>query len=180
MRTSADLPFSSSSVPVPWPGSPHGLSIAAVARIQDSSRMAFAGVLLADRKKAYRLTLIGGLACLALFPLLRVLGGFGNLRLPAGQSLGFDLVMLSLFSRAAHWLSTVARPLVTLGQAALYFFLVHWFVYAVLGGAFFPTPGGLPATYLIWILGLVASLPICKNYESFKHRMPAASVWRMI
>jgi len=95
-------------------------------------------------------------------------------------SLGFDLVLLSLFSRAAHWLSTVARPLVTLGQAAPYFFLSHWFVYAVLGRAFFPTPGGLLATYLIWIVGLVSLIPICKAYESFKHRMPAASVWRLL
>ena len=57
----------------------------------------------------------------SLFPLLRVLGGFGNPRMPAGQSLidflnvvkyppsltflllslGFDLVLLSLFARAA-------------------------------------------------------------------------------
>jgi len=95
-------------------------------------------------------------------------------------SLGFDLVLLSLFARAAHWLSTAARPLVTLGQAALYFFLVHWFVYAVLGGAFFLTPGGLPATYLIWITSLVALIPISKASKAFKPTMPAASVWRMI
>ncbi|MCJ7678592.1 MAG: hypothetical protein MUO35_12835 [Anaerolineales bacterium] len=74
----------------------------------------------------------------------------------------------------------MARPLVTLGQAALYFFQSRWFVYAVLGRAFFLTPGGLPATYLIWIIGLVSLYPICKAYEAFKHRRPAASVWRLI
>ena len=95
-------------------------------------------------------------------------------------SLGFDLVHLGLFSRAERWLSTTGRPLVALGQAALYFFLAHWFVYAVMGGAFFPTLGGLPATYLVWIVGLVVLLSICMSYEAFKHRMPAASVWRMI
>ena len=162
--------------------------------------MAFAQWLLADQKRAYRWALLVGLACLALFLLLRVLGGFGNLRMPAGRSLidffnvvkyppsltflllslGFDLVLLGVFSRAARWLSTTARPLVTLGQAALYFFLAHWFVYAVMGGAFFPTPGGLPATYLVWIVGLAVLYPICKAYEAFKHRMPVRSVWRMI
>ena len=96
------------------------------------------------------------LSWLTLYPLLRVLGCFGNLRMPAGQSLidffnavkyppsltflllslGFDLVLLSLFARAAPWLSTVARPLVTLGHAAPYFFLVHWFVYAAMGSIF--------------------------------------------
>jgi uncharacterized membrane protein len=162
--------------------------------------MAFAQWLVADRKRAYRWALLGGLACVGLFLVLRALGGFGNLRMPAGRSLidflnvikyppsltflllalGFNLVLLGLFSRATQWLSTTARPLVTLGRAALYFFLAHWFVYAVLGGAFFTKPGDLPATYLVWIVGLVALYPICKAYEAFKHRMPAASVWRMI
>jgi peptidoglycan/LPS O-acetylase OafA/YrhL len=69
---------------------------------------------------------------------------------------------------------------VTLGHAALYIFMAHWFVYAVMGGAFFQKPGDLQATNLVWIVGLVALYPICKAYEVFKHRMPAASVWRMI
>jgi uncharacterized membrane protein len=162
--------------------------------------MAFAGALLADPKRTYRLALVGGLLCMAFFTLLRELGGFGNLRMPPGTtlidffnvvkyppslsflllSLGFDLILLNLFSHAARFLSSVVRPLVTLGQAALYFFLSHWFVYAVLGGAFFPTPGGLPATYLVWIVGLGALYPICRAYEAFKHTMPVASIWRMI
>jgi uncharacterized membrane protein len=172
--------------PIPW------LGIALLG-------MAFGRALQSNPESVYRQALFGGLACLALFPLLRLLGGFGNLRMPAGQtlidffnvvkyppsltflllSLGFDLVMLGLFSRLGHWLTAWARPLVVLGQAALYFFLVHWFAYAALGWAF-PTPGGLPATYLVWILGLVALYPICKAYEAFKHHMPVASVWRMI
>ncbi len=94
-------------------------------------------------------------------------------------SLGVDLVLWVCSRMPRWWLSTTARPLVTLGQAALYFFVAHWFVYAVMGGAFFPTPGGLPATYLVWIVGLAVLYPICKAYEAFKHRMPAASVWRM-
>jgi hypothetical protein len=69
---------------------------------------------------------------------------------------------------------------VALGQVALYFFLAHWFVYATLGGAFFPKPGDLPATCMVWIVGLVTLYPICMAYEAYKHRMPAASVWRMI
>jgi len=162
--------------------------------------MAFARSLLLDPRRTYRLALVGGLACLALFPLLRLLGGFGNLRLPSGHtlidffsvvkyppslsflllSLGVDLVLLGLFSRATRILTTVVRPLVTLGQAALYFFVAHWFIYSVIGGEFFPRPSGLPATYLVWIVGLVLLYPICRAYEIFKHSMPIASVWRMI
>jgi hypothetical protein len=136
---------------------------------------------------------------LALFPLARALGGFGNLRMPSGHtlidffnvvkyppslsflflSLGFDLVVLYLFSRASAWLAAWGRPLATLGQAALYFFLVHWYVYAAMGMAL-SSPGGLPHTYLAWAIGLVLLSPVCKVFEAFKHRMPATSVWRML
>jgi uncharacterized membrane protein len=156
--------------------------------------MAFAGLLQDDQEKAYKLAAVAGLACLALFPVVRALGGFGNLRMPSDNgllgflnlikyppslsflllSLGFDLVILYLFSRAS-W----GRPVVILGQAALYFFLVHWFVYASLGIAL-SSPGGLPQTYLAWVVGLILLYPACKAFESFKHRMPATSVWRMI
>lgn len=161
--------------------------------------MAFARFLTRDPERAYRLSLIVGLASLALFPIVRVVGGFGNLRMPAGNtvvdflnvvkyppslsflllSLGFDLVLLYVFSRAAHWLAEWGQPLVVLGQAALYFFIVHWFIYGAFGMGF-STPGGLPQTYLVWALGLVALYPICSAYEAFKHSTPVTSVWRMI
>lgn len=161
--------------------------------------MAFARFLTRDPERAYRLALFAGLACLALFPIVRVLGGFGNLRMPSGNtvidffnvvkyppslsflllSLGFDLVVPGLFARAARRLAGGGQPLVILGRAALYFFLAHWFVYGALGMAFFK-PGGLTETYLIWVVGLVALYPICKAYEAFKHRTLASSVWRMI
>jgi peptidoglycan/LPS O-acetylase OafA/YrhL len=94
-------------------------------------------------------------------------------------SLGLDLIVLYLLSRVSSRLATWGRPLVILGQVALYFFLVHWFVYAALGLAW-RTPGGLPQTYLAWVVGLVLLYPACKAFEAFKHRMPATSVWRML
>jgi uncharacterized membrane protein len=161
--------------------------------------MAFARFIMRDPERAYRLAWVAGLACLALFPVVRILGGFGNLRMPNGNtvidllnvvkyppslsflllSLGFDLVALALFARAARWLAGWGQPLVILGQTALYFFLAHWFVYGAFGIAL-PTPGGLAETYLVWVVGLAALYPICKAYEAFKHRTLASSVWRMI
>jgi uncharacterized membrane protein len=161
--------------------------------------MAFAHLLLQRQDKAYQVAAVVGLVCLALFPLVRALGGFGNLRMPVGQSLvdffnlvkyppslsflllslGLDLIVLYLLSRVSSRLATWGRPLVILGQVALYFFLVHWFVYAALGLAW-RTPGGLPQTYLAWVVGLVLLYPACKAFEAFKHRMPATSVWRML
>jgi uncharacterized membrane protein len=161
--------------------------------------MAFARLLLEHPEKAYRLAGIAGLASLALFPLVRLVGGFGNLRMPAGStlvdflnvvkyppslsflllSLGFDLVLLYLFSRILPQLKTWLRPVVIFGQAALYFFLAHWFLYAAMG-LVWNTPGGLPKTYLAWATGLLLLYPLCKTYEAFKHRMPVTSVWRML
>jgi len=158
--------------------------------------MAFARLLLQRQDKAYQVAGITGLVCLALFPIVRLLGGFGNLRMPSGDtlvdffnvvkyppslsflllSLGFDLALLYLLSKASSTLATWGRPVVILGQAALYFFLVHWFVYAALG----VIQGGLSQTYLAWVVGLLLLYPVCKTFEAFKHRMPATSGWRML
>lgn len=94
-------------------------------------------------------------------------------------SLGFDLVVLYLFSRISDKLVTWGRPVVIFGQAALYFFLAHWFIYAAMGLAW-NAPGGLPKTYLAWAIGLILLYPICKTYEAFKHSTPVTSVWRML
>lgn len=172
--------------PVPW------LGVALLG-------MAFARLLLSRQEQAYRWALAAGVACLALFPLLRLAGSFGNLRAPEGSTLidyfnvvkyppslsflflalGFDLVLLYAYSRASGWLTTWAKPVVILGQAALFFFLVHWFLYGALGLAW-PTPAGLPQTYLAWVVGLVLLYPACKAFEAFKHRLPSTSIWRMI
>lgn len=161
--------------------------------------MAFARLLLQDQGKAYRVAAVSGLVCLAFFAILRTLGGFGNLRMPPGNTLidffnlvkyppslsflllalGFDLLALYLLSRASAILVTWGRPVVILGQAALYFFLVHWFIYGAMG-LVWSEPGGLSKTYLAWAIGLALLYPVCKTYEAFKHSMPANSVWRML
>jgi uncharacterized membrane protein len=156
--------------------------------------MAFARLLRKDEARAYRVALWAGVACLAVFVPIRLLGGFGNLRMPEGSSLidffnvvkyppslsfllltlGFDLLLLFAFSKAGAWLSGWARSLVTLGKAALYFFLVHWFIYRALA-FYFMEPAGLPPTYLVWIIGLAMLYPVCKAFEAFKHRTAPGS-----
>ena len=161
--------------------------------------MAFARLLQANADKAYKIAGLIGLACLALFPLVRALGGFGNLRMPAGSTLidffnlvkyppslsfllltlGFDLVLLYVFSKAAAVPSTWGQSVVVLGRAALYFFLAHWFVYGAMG-LVWHSPDALPQTYLAWAAGLILLYPVCKVFEAFKHSMPVKSVWRML
>ncbi len=161
--------------------------------------MAFARLLLKNQQRAYQVSGAIGLACLVLFPLVRFMGGFGNLRMPTSRSLidffnvvkyppslsflllslGIDLVVLYLLSRTSSKLITWGKPLIIFGQGALFFFLVHWFIYSALG-VNWSAPGGLPQTYLAWIIGLLLLFPVCKAFEMFKHGMPATSVWRML
>jgi uncharacterized membrane protein len=161
--------------------------------------MAFARLLTRDPAKAYRAAFIAGVGSLALFLVVRGLGGFGNLRMPDGHSfvdflnlvkyppslsfilltLGVDLILLFLYSRAARWLAHGGQVLAGLRRSALYFFLVHWFIYSALGLAW-ATRGGLPQTFLAWAIGLLLLLPLCLAFESFKHQAPEMSVWRMI
>jgi uncharacterized membrane protein len=161
--------------------------------------MAFGRLLLADQRRAYRIALIAGLASLALFPVVRLSDGLGNLQPLAGRTvidvfnlvkyppslsfllltLGFDLVLLSLFAGAGKHLERFGRPLITFGKTALYFFLAHWFIYGMLG-MYFLEPGTLPSTYLVWAIGLLLMIPVCRVYGRMRQASPAGSIWRMI
>jgi hypothetical protein len=161
--------------------------------------MGFGRLLQSDRQRAYRLALIAGLASLALFPIVRLSGDFGNLQPLASRAaidvlnlvkyppslsflllaLGFDLVLLYLFAAAGERLERYGRPVLTLGKTALYFFLGHWFIYRLLG-EIFVQPGGLTLTYVAWAIGLVLMVPICQTYRRMREVSPAGSIWRMI
>jgi uncharacterized membrane protein len=161
--------------------------------------MGFGRLLQADRQRAYRVALIVGLASLALFPIVRLSGGFGNLQPLASRAaidvlnlvkyppslsflllaLGFDLVLLYLFAAAGEHLERFGRPVLTLGKTALYFFLGHWFIYRLLG-EFFVQPGDLTLTYMAWAIGLVMMVPVCQTYRRMREVSSAGSIWRMI
>jgi len=161
--------------------------------------MAFGGLLLKSERRSYRLALAAGVASLVLFAVLRGLGGFGNLRPPEGiafidyfnlvkyppsltfllLTLGVDLVLLFGLSKAVTSLDGWARPLVILGRAALWFFLIHWTIYRAIG-AYFPEPAGLAPTYLAWVAGLALLYPICRSFEAFKHRSAPGTIWRLL
>jgi uncharacterized membrane protein len=161
--------------------------------------MGFGRLLQVDRERAYRLALIVGLASLALFPIVRLSGDFGNLQPLASRAaidvlnlvkyppslsflllaLGFDLVLLYVFAAAGERLERYGRPVLTLGKTALYFFLGHWFIYRLLG-EFFVQPGALTLTYLAWAIGLVMMVPVCQTYARLRRASPVGSIWRMI
>lgn len=138
-----------------------------------------------------------GLGALALFAAVRLAGGFGNLHTPVppgwigflnvtkyppsigfiALTLGVDLLVLALFSANRARLAERSGPLLTFGRTALFFYIVHLYVYALIGYAF---PHGAPVAmvYPMWLLGLAILYPLCRRYERFKSSTPPDSLWR--
>ncbi len=159
--------------------------------------MLFARKLITDRKKAIRWSLIGGLSSIFLFAFVRILGSFGNTH-PVQNStaisflnvtkyppslvfvlltLGLNGLILFSFMKYEAGLKKWAKPLVIFGQTALFFYIVHLFLYAFIGLAF-PMGTDYKLLYLTWLGGLLILYPLCVLYKRFKEKKPPDSVWR--
>ncbi len=153
-----------------------------------------------DDQKAMRRALALGGACLLAFAVLRYVDGFGNIRPRMGNTwidflnpvkyppsmtftlmtTGVNLMLLWLFSRTSERGQRVLWPLIVFGQAPLFFYVLHLFLYATLGQMFTPGGSSIPAMYPFWLLGLLLLFPFCIWYGRFKQRQSAHSVWRFL
>ncbi len=161
--------------------------------------MAYAHFLVERGDRTLRWSWMPGLACLAAFAVLRLAGGFGNIAPAAGDSwiaflavikyppslafllltLGTCLVLLSALSLAPGRAGPESRdPIVVFGQTALAFYILHLYLYALLGLAF-PDGASLPVMYLMWAVGLALLYPACLRYRRFKGAKPTDSIWRL-
>jgi len=161
--------------------------------------VAFGRWLKRDRAAAYRGAGIIGVIALVLFVILRALGGFGNIRSALSANwidvlnvvkyppapvfllltLGIDLLLLMVFSRAGQIAPRGLQPLVVLGQSPLVFYLAHLYLYAIIG-LIVGHDLGILRMLPLWLLGLVILLPLCWLYGRFKQRQPITSVWRLL
>jgi hypothetical protein len=91
-------------------------------------------------------------------------------------TLGIDLLLLALLSRSDSLLGQ-RSPLLIFGQVALFFYIVHLYLYALSGFAF-PDGAGLGITYIAWLLGLMLLYPLCRWYGRFKAQAAPGSIWR--
>jgi uncharacterized membrane protein len=143
-----------------------------------------------DRRQAFAAAPRMGFACCAAALLLRVAGGFGNLRLPRDGSwieffnfikyppaLVFVFFLLGLNLMLLVWLPKVDW-LVVIGQTPLFYYLAHLYLYAIVGAAFFRAGTGMAGMYAVWGAGLVPLYFGCRWYRGFKQAKPADSVWR--
>ena len=162
--------------------------------------MAFGKWILADEAKPFRWAWAIGLIVLAAFALLRVLDGFGNIRPRSGDdwigylnvvkyppamtftllTMGFNLMLLSLFGRIGDGGSRLIKPLTVFGRVPLFFYVTHLYLYAGLGAWLAPSGTSLGVMYLYWLAGLALLYPLCAWYGGFKQRQPADSLLRFL
>ncbi len=140
-----------------------------------------------------RLLMVSGLAALALFIIIRSLDGYGNMfmylegntlvqwlhvsKYPPSLAyalleLGLMAIILVLLIRWESYIGTINHngPILVFGQTALFFYLAHFCVLAILRLVL--ERGSLEQTYWITVLVLIILYPICRLYRSLKWRHP--------
>ena len=162
--------------------------------------MAFGNWLLKDAQQALRACLVLGVVFLLGFVFLRSRDGFGNIRPRPGDTwidflnvvkyppamtftlvtMGINLVLLWLFSRAAEGGNRWPRPLAIFGRAPLFFYILHLYLYMLLGRLFAPSGTTIVEMLPYWLLGLLILLPLTRWYGAFKRRQPPNSVLRFL
>jgi uncharacterized membrane protein len=160
--------------------------------------MVFTGLVKADSNRAERIAGLTGIGLLLFFILIRVCGGFGNLNeVPAGwmgflnvvkyppslafltMTLGLNFLLISCWGVIGPALGNPHHPLLVFGRTALFFYLVHLWVYGLIG-FFFPEGSSLPVMYVVWLSGLVILYPLCYWFDRCKRTRPLTSLWRFL
>jgi uncharacterized membrane protein len=162
--------------------------------------MVFGKMLLEDEQKAFRRSLSMGVLFLLAFVGLRYIGGFGNIRPRLGDSwidflnvvkyppsmtyslltMGLNLILLRLFAMAGGRVQRYLRPLAVFGQAPLFFYVLHLFLYAGLGLWLTPNGTSIANMYPYWLMGLLLLFPVTRWYGSFKRSQPPGSILRFL
>ncbi len=151
-----------------------------------------------DQQQAYSGALKIGLGFLLAFVVIRYLDGFGNIQPRMGNTwidflnlvkyppsitftlltMGLNLILLGLFSRANEKIQSFFFPLVVYGRTPLFFYVVHLFLYAGLGLWLVPKGTSLLSMYPYWLLGLLILLPVCLLYDRLKQQPQANRILR--
>ncbi|MHA1983049.1 MAG: DUF1624 domain-containing protein [Candidatus Hodarchaeales archaeon] len=155
--------------------------------------------LIDDRKRAYDRGLKLGIGFLGIFFVLRLLNDFGNtFPMPSNFSLidffnvvkyppsitfimvtmGINLILLYGFSKIREDKQKFLKPLIVFGQVALFVYIFHLLLYAVVGLILTPNGTDLAFMYPLWIIGLIILYPVAKKYGQFKHSRAENSIIR--
>jgi uncharacterized membrane protein len=155
----------------------------------------------ADRVRGYRMALYLGLGLIAAFVVVRHFDGFWNYRMPIDGSvlaflqatkyppslswlsltMGANFVIIWLFWKGETLVERFAPVLLAYGRSALFFYIVHLHIYAVMSMIFFNEHTSiLSMAGVLWLVGLVILWPLCAWYGRFKAGKDADSIWRLL
>jgi uncharacterized membrane protein len=153
-----------------------------------------------DKQMTFRRALVLGGVFLCLFIPFRQLGRITNFHLPESSSLmdylnvtkyppslsfsvlTLGVILLSLFFlyKGENLFRHRLNPLLVFGQSALFFYIVHLYIFAFMGLMFAGHDGtSLSRMYGFWLLGLALLYPLCLFYGNFKRKKSLGSIWRL-
>ena len=145
-----------------------------------------------DQLPVKRFLVVSGFIALVSFILIRELDGYGNMfmmlegnsivqwlhvsKYPPSLSYALlELGLMAVILAVLMWLESTADvsrngPVLVFGQTALFFYLAHFGVLALLRLVF--ERGGLEMAYLMALLALLILYPFCRIYRTFKWQNP--------
>jgi hypothetical protein len=160
--------------------------------------MILARMILTDRTGTERFLPIAGVALIAAFVLLRLWGGFGNIKPVEGEGLkaflavnkyppslaymllfsGVNLLIISAFSRAGAFWHAPDNPLQVFGKCPFFFYILHLYFFLIVGKLFSEAPG-YGVGYTCWALGLAMLYWPCRAFVKLKGRSSPDSIIRL-
>lgn len=158
--------------------------------------MLWAKLLETKKDKIYPISLFTGMAFLLIFLVLRFfqIGNFQQnpfddwisfftlIKYPPSitfilSACGINLILFYIFSKFTT--TPLLKPVKLFGQTAMFFYILHLYLYALIGAAF-PLGCSIYVLYLVWALGLFLLYFPCFYFKDFKQKKPKGSIWKMI
>jgi len=155
----------------------------------------------ADRVRGYRAALYMGLALVVAFVLMRYVDGFWNYKAPIDGSVeaflqatkyppslswlaltcGLNFLIIWLFWKGEALVEKFGQVLLAYGRSALFFYIVHLHIYALMSLVFFHSHTTIVSMAgVLWLVGLAILWPLCAWYGKFKSGKDADSIWRLL